>query len=135
MLGTANRNIKILGAGRLVMGGVFLALAMIAFLPVVIGDDPETQAFESGDKWWIVVGVLLVLGATFAVNGLALLRRYSAARLFLAISSLVLLIPSVVFVVGGVGVPLLLVVVPSIWLTLSRGGKATLERYMARANG
>ncbi len=135
MYGTRNRNIKILGAGWLVFGGIFLALALLAFLSVVIGDDPEGQAFEAGDKWWIVVLVFLVLGAFFSVNGLALRRRYPAARPLLAISSLALLIPSAVGVVTGVGIPLLLVVVASLWLTLSRGGKRAYESYMARANG
>ena len=93
MLGTKNRNIKILGAAWLVLGGIFLALALVAFLSVVLGDDPAAQAFEAGDKWWIVVLVLLVLGGIPMVNGLALLRRHPGARLFIAISSLVLLNP------------------------------------------
>ena len=41
MPGTKTR-IKILGAAWLVLGGFFLALALVAFLSVVIGDDPET---------------------------------------------------------------------------------------------
>ena len=135
MRGTMNRNIKILGAAWLGFGGIFLALAFIAFLSVVIGDDPETQAFEAGDKWWIVVLVFVGLGAVFSVNGLALRRRYPALRPVLAISSLVLLIPSVVGVVTGVGAVLLLVVASSLWLTLSRAGKKTYASYMARANG
>ena len=51
---TNSRNIKILGAGWLTLGGIFVALAIVAFLSLVIGDDPAGQAFESGDKWWIV---------------------------------------------------------------------------------
>ena len=135
MLGTKNRNIKILGAAWLVPGGIFVALAFIAFLSVVLGNDPAGQAFESGDKWWIVVLALLVLGAIPIVNGLALLRRNPVGRRLLAISSLVLLAPSAVGVVTGIGIPLLLVVVASLWLTLSTGGKKAYESYMARAEG
>ena len=76
----SNRNIKILGAGWLGLGGIFLALAFVALLSVVIGDDPETAAFEAGDAWWIVVLVLLGIGAILTVPGLALLRRNPAAR-------------------------------------------------------
>ena len=130
-----NRKFRFLGAGWVGWGGFFLAIAFLAFLSVVIGDDPETQAFEAGDKWWIVVLVFLVLGATFSVNGLALLRRNPVARSVLAISSLVFLIPSALLVVTGSGVLLLFVVVPSLWLTLSKGGKEAYESYMARENG
>ena len=135
MLGTSNRNIKILGAAWLGLGGIFLALAFVAFLSVVIGDDPELQAFESGDKWWVVVLVLLVLGAIPMVNGLTLLRRNSVARRLLAISSIVLLLPSAYGASTIFGIPALLVVVASLWLTLSRGGKRAFESYMARENG
>ena len=140
MLGNKNRNIKILGAAWLGMGGILLALAFIAFLSVVVGEDPAGQAFEAGDKWWIVVLVFLGIGAILMVPGLALLRRNPAARPLWIMSSLALLIPSVVWVVAaGNGVvnlvAALLVVVPSLWLTLSKGGKRALESYMARANG
>ena len=135
MLRNSNRNIKILGAAWLGFGGIFVALAFIAFVSVVIGDDPETAAFEAGDKWWIVVLVLLGLGAVFSVNGLGLRRRHPVARPVLVISSLVLLIPSTLSVVTGAGVILLLVVVSSLWLTLSRGGKKAYESYMAREDG
>ena len=47
---TSNGRIKLLGAAWLGLGGIFLALAFIAFLSVVIGDDPAGQAFEAGDK-------------------------------------------------------------------------------------
>ena len=99
---TNNRKFKILGAGWLVLGGLWFALAFMAFVSVVQGD--EGAAFESGDKWWIVVLVLLVLGAIQAVNGLTLLRRNPVARPLIAISSSVLLIPS-----AGLLVPLLVV--------------------------
>ena len=135
MLGTNVRKIKILGAGWLFLGGIFLALAFAALLSVVIGDDPATWAFESGEKWWVVVLVLAAVGAIPTVNGLTLLRRNPAGRPVLAISSLVLFIPSAVAVVAGMGVLFLLVVVPSLWLTLSRGGKRAFESYMARENG
>ena len=130
----SNRNIKILGAGWLGLGGIFLALAFVALLSVLIGDDPETAAFEAGDAWWIVVLVLLGIGAILTVPGLALLRRNPAARRLIAISSLVLLIPSAYGASTGFGIPFLLVVVASLWLTLSRGGKEAYEGYMARAN-
>ena len=137
---TKNRKFKVLGAGWLGLGGIFFALAFIAFVSVVLGDDPAGQAFEAGDKWWIVVLVFLGIGAILMVPGLALLRRNPAARPLWIMSSLVLLIPSAVWVVAaGNGVvnlvAALLVVVPSLWLTLSKGGKRALESYMARANG
>ena len=132
---TKNRKFKVLGAAWLGLGGLFLALAFIAFLSVVLGDDSAGQAFESGDNWWIVVLVLLVLGAIPIVNGLALLRRNPVGRRLLAISSLVLLAPSAVGVVTGIGIPFLVVVVASLWLTLSKGGKKAYESYMARAEG
>ncbi len=135
MRGTKNRNIKILGAAWLVPGVIFLALAFVAFLSVVLGDDPAGQAFESGDKWWIVVLVLLLLGAVPIINGLTLLRRNPVGRRFLAISSLVLLIPSAAGVVTGIGIPFLVVVAASVWLTLTRGGKEVYESYMAKEIG
>ena len=63
------------------------------------------------------------------VNGLVLLSRIPVARPVLAVSSLVLLLPSVALVVP------LLVVGPSLWLTLSNDGKEAFGSYMARANG
>ena len=129
MLGTTNRKIKILGAVWLGVGGIFLALAFVAFLSVVIGDDPAGQAFEAGDKWCIVVLVLLGIGAILMVPGLALLRRNPVARPLLAITSLVLLVPSVLAVFP------LLVVLPSLWVTLSTGGKEAFESYTPRENG
>ena len=69
------------------------------------------------------------------IPGLALWRRNPLARPPLIISSLVLLVPSAVSVVTGTGIPFLLVVVASLWLTLSRGGKEAFESYMARENG
>ena len=135
MAETHDRKFKLLGSGWLGLGVLWLALGFVAFLSVVLGDDPATAAFEAGDKWPIVVLVFLVLGSIFSANGLGLLRRNPVVRPFLAISSLVLFIPSAVFVVFGIGVLLLLIVGPSLWLTLSKGGKEALESYMARANG
>ena len=132
---TNNRKFKILGAAWLGLGGIFLALAFLAFLSVVIGDDPAGRAFEAGDKWWIVVLVLLGIGAILMIPGLALLRRNPVARPLITISSLVLLIPSAVLVVTGIGVLFLLVLLPSLWLTLSRSGKEAFKSYMARENG
>ena len=126
---TTKRNIRLLGVGWLGFGVLLFALAFIAFLSVVLGDDPATQAFESGDKWWIVVTALLVLGAVPIASGLLLLRRHPAARRLIAITSIVLLVPSI-----GALVPLL-VVAPSLWLTLTGDGKKILESYMARETG
>ncbi len=67
-----------------------------------------------------------MIGAIGMVNGVALLRRTPIARPLLAISSLVLLVPSAALLVP------LLVVAPSLWLTLSRGGKEAFEIYIAR---
>jgi hypothetical protein len=114
--------IKILAAAWLGLGGIFVVLAFIAVISVVQGG--ENAAFESGDKWWIVVLILLVVAAIPMVNGLALLRRNAVARPLIAISSLVLLVPSLASVFP------LLVVVPSLWLTLSKGGKEALRSYM-----
>ena len=135
MSDTTKRNINILGSAWLGLGGIFLALAFAAFLSVVIGDDPAGQAFEAGDKWWIVVLALLALAAIPTVNGLTLLRRSPVARPLVTISSLILLIPSAISVVTGFGVPLMLVVVASLWLTLTKGGKKAFESYMAREIG
>jgi hypothetical protein len=132
---TNDGRIKLLGAGWLGLGGIFLALAFVAFLSVVIGDDPAGQAFESGDKWWIVVLVLLALGAIPMVNGLALLRRNTKARPLIAVSSLVLLIPSIGGAATFFGIPLLLVVVASLWLTFSRRGREAFASYTAREKG
>ena len=132
MRGTSNRNIKILGAAWLVGGGLFFAIALFAIVQVII----DTSAAEDGLLGGVVfVLVLLVLGATFSVNGLALLRRSPATRPLIAISSLVLLIPSAGGAVTGIGIPAFLMVVASLWLTLSSGGKEALESYMTKANG
>ena len=132
MLGTSNRNIKILGAAWLVGGGLFFAIALFAIAQVIT----DTSAAEDGLLGGVVfVLLLLVLGATFSVNGLALLRRSPATRPLIAISSLVLLIPSAGGAVTGIGIPAFLVVVASLWLTLSSGGKEAFESYMTRANG
>ena len=69
------------------------------------------------------------MGTIGMANGLALLSRTRIARPVVATSSLVLLLPSAAFIVP------LLVVVPSLWLTLARDGKETLESYMAIENG
>ena len=125
---TNNRMFKILGAAWLSLGGLSLAVVFINLLPLV-QDKTPSGLLESGDGWWIVDLVFFVVGAIGMVNGLALLRRNPVARPLLAISSLVLLLPSAGFVVP------LLVVVPRLWLTLSRGGKEALESYMVRENG
>ena len=102
-------------------------LVLTSLFALVQGNTPSP--FEAGDEWWIVVLVFAVVGAICMVTGLALLRRHQAARRGLAISSWVLLLPSAAFYVPA------LVVAPSLWLTLSRGGKEALKSYMATENG
>ena len=128
MFKTNAGRIKLLGAAWLVEGGVSFVIALIAVAQIII----NPSAVEGG--FWVGVAfvlVLLVLGAIFSVNGLALLRRNQAARPLLAISSLVLLIPSAGGVVSGIGIPAFLVVVASLWLTLSKRGKEAFGSYMA----
>ena len=118
MPGTNNRNIKILGAAWLGLGGITFAIVLVALFQILF----TSQEVEGGNWGGLVfVLVLLVLGSIQIVNGLALLRRNPVARPLIAISSLVLLLPSVFSVFP------LLVVVPSLWLTLSRGGKKAFE--------
>ena len=134
---TKNRKFKILGAGWLGIGGLALAVVLLALVQFAIawfqfaqGNAPSPVEVEDG--FWngpIFVLVFLVVGSICLVNGLALLRRNPMARPVLATSSLVLLIPSAILV------PLLGVVAPSLWVTLSRGGKEAFESYMARENG
>ena len=124
---TNNRKFKMLGAAWLVLGGFTFAIVPIPSLfSLVRGNTPSP--FEAGDEWPIVVLVFAVAGAICMVNGLALLRRNRVARPLLIVSSL-LLLPS-----AGLIVPLL-VVLPSLWLTLSTGGKEALESYLAREIG
>ena len=136
---TNNRKFQILGAAWLGLGGLALAvvfLALFQFAQAII--DPS--AAEVGDGFWggfVFVLVFLVPGAIMVVNGLALLRRYQVARPLLAVSSLVLLVPSAGGLVSGdIGSVLtLLVLAATLWLTLSKGGKEALESYMAGAHG
>ena len=125
MAETNIRNIKILGAAWLALGGLALAFAFITLFPLTQGNPPS--ATEIADGYWVFVVLGLVVGAIGMVNGLALLRRYPRARPIVAISS-VLLLPS-----AGLVLPLL-IVAPSLWLTLSVGGKEAFESYLARAN-
>ena len=130
---TKNRKFKILGAGWLVLGGLAFAVSLLAIAQVIIGLSAAEDGFIQGS---VFVLVLLVVGAIFSVNGVALLRRNPVARPIMAISSLVLLIPSAVgLVVSGIGGLPLLVVAPSLWFTLSGRGKKAFESYMARATG
>ena len=123
---TNNRNIKILGAAWLVLGGLALAYVIANLFSLALGNSPSAE--EVSDGYWVFFVGAIVIGAIGMVNGLALLRRNRVARPIL-ISSSVLLLPSI-----GLLVPLL-VVAPSLWLTLSRDGKETFESYMARENG
>ena len=121
MLGTRDRNIKLLGATWLVLGGTVLFVAL-----------------DLGHFGLVFSLVLLVWGSVQVANGLTLLLRYPVARRLLAISSLVLLIPSIyygVFSFNLAGIPILLVVVASLWLTLSKDGKKAFESYIAREDG
>ena len=119
-----NRRIKILGAAWLGLGGLGFAYVFIN-----LAQDYPPSATEVSDGFWVFILLALVVAAIGMVNGLALLRRNRVARRFVVISSLVLLLPSAAFIVP------LLVVVPSLWLTLSRDGKEAFESYMARENG
>ena len=120
---TINRNIKILGAAWLALGGLAFAYVLTNLFSLAQGNAPS--ATEVADGYWVFFAGALVIGAIGMVNGLALLRRNPIARPLLAISS-VLLLPSV-----GLLIPLL-VVVPSLWLTLSRDGREAFESYMAQ---
>ena len=127
MPATNNRKFRILGAAWIVLGGLIFAFILVSLFPLVQGDTPSP--FEAGDEWWIVLLVFAAVGAILTANGLTLLRRNPIARPFLVISSLVLLLPSAALVVP------LLVLVPSLWFTLSRGGREELDSYMAGENG
>ena len=124
---TINRNIKILGAAWVGLGGLSIAYAVISLFPLAEGNAPSATAVAEG--YWVFVVLGLVIGVIGLVNGLALLRRNPVARPLLVVSSLLLLLPSV-----GLVVPLL-VVLPSLWLTLSRGGKEEFESFMGGENG
>ena len=123
---TNDRKFKLLGAGWLGLGGLFFAYVFINLFPLAQGNSPS--ATEVADGYWVFFLGALVIGAIGMVNGLALLSRNPFARPVLAVSSLILLPLS-----AGLLVPLL-VVAPSLWLTLSRGGKGAFEGYMARVN-
>ena len=123
---TKNLIFKVLGAGWLGLGGLAFAYGLISLYPLTQGHAPS--ATEVGDGYWVFVVLSVVMGAIGMVNGLTLLRRNPVARPLIAVSSVVLL-PSAAFFFP------LLVLAPSLWLTLSRGGKDAFESYMARANG
>ena len=126
MPGTSIRNIKILGAAWLGMGGLTFAIVFMALFQIFV----TSEEVEGGSLGGLIfVLVLLVLGSIQVVNGLALLRRNPVARPLIAISSILLLPPSVLAVFP------LLFVAPSLWLTLSSGGKRALASYMARESG
>ena len=101
-----DRRIKMLAAAWLVLGGLVFAFVLASLFPLLQGETPSP--FEAGDEWPIVVLAFAVAAAIGVVNGSALLRRSPVARPLLAISSLVLLLPS-----AGLMVPLL-VVAPSL---------------------
>lgn len=123
MAETNDRKFKILGAGWLGLGGLAFAFAFITLFPLAQGNFPS--ATQVSDGYWVFVALGLVFGAIGTVNGLALLRRIPAVRPLLAISSITLL-PSATLVFP------LLVVLPSLWLTLFTDGKKAFGSYMAR---
>ena len=123
----SNRKFKILGAAWLGLGGLSLAFAFVTLLPLAQGNAPS--ATEVSDGYWVFVALGLVTGAIGMVNGLALLGRHPVARRVIAISLWLLLLPAAGFVFP------ILIVAPSLWLTLSRDGKEAFESYMARENG
>ena len=140
MLGSQNRNIKILGGLWLVLGGLAFARAISAIIQFKI--EPSAAA-----DWVDYFLGMLVVGSLHMVSGWALLRRNPLARPLLAISSFVLLVFYAGLVaappeysgagrtsqIGGV-LPLLVLVVV-FWLTLSGRGKEALKSYVARNNG
>jgi hypothetical protein len=123
---TNDRRFKILGAAWLGLGSLSFAFVFSQLFPLAQGNAPS--ATEVADGYWVFVVLGLVIGAIGTANGLALLRRIPVARRLLTISSFVLL-PS-----AGLVVPLL-VIAPSLWLTLSRDGKEAFEGYVSRENG
>ena len=132
---TKNRNIKILGAVWLGLAGLSFAYSffgLLEFLFTALLNIAEGfSAFQGEEDGGFIVALLLLWltgGVIGIVTGLALLRRKPIARRYLLLSSL-LFLPSAQLVFP------LLVVAPSLWLTLSRGGKKALESYMARGNG
>ena len=118
---TNNRKFQILGAAWLGLGGLAFAFTFAQLVRFPLDNAPT--ATEVSDGYWFFVVFGLVVGVIGVVNGLTLLRRHPVARLAVAISSLVLLIPA-----GALVVPLL-VLAPSLWLTLSTGGKEAFESY------
>ena len=127
MAETNIRNIKILGAAWLGLGSLGFVYAFVALFPLTQGDTPSPTAISEG--YWVYLLGALVIGIIGMVSGLALLRRYRVTHRILAISSLVLLLPSAAFWVP------LLVLLPSLWLTLAPDGKEAYERYMTTENG
>ena len=125
MTETHDRKFKILGAAWLGLGVLMFAYAFINLFPLALGNAPS--ATEVSDGYWVFIALGLVIGAIGTVNGLALLRRNPMARPVLLVSSLLLLTTATLLVP-------LLVVVPSLWLTLSRDGKQAFEGYMATGN-
>ena len=122
---TYDRKIKILGAAWLVLGVLAFVFAIVTLFPLALGDTPTET--EVSDGYWVFAALGLVIGAIGMVNGSALLRRNPVARPIILGSS-ILLLPS-----AGLVLPLL-IVAPSLWLTLSGDGKEALESYMAREN-
>ena len=120
---TNDRKIKILGAAWLVLGGLAFIFAIVTLFPLALGDTPTKT--EVSDGYWVFAALGLVIGAIGTVNGSTLLRRNPMARP-LVLGSSILLLPS-----AGLILPLL-VVAPSLWLTLSKDGKEALEGYMVR---
>ena len=118
-----DRGIKFIGVGWLGLGALGLVYVLFGLLSPE-GITPGEAAVREGYWWYFLMA--LALGAIGMFNGFALLLRYPVARLTLAISSWVMLLPALVFVFP------LLVLLPSLWLTMLQGGKETFTRYLAR---
>lgn len=123
---TNNRNIRILGAAWLALGGLALVYVIINLFSLAQGNAPS--ATEVSDGYWVFFVGALVIGIAGMANGFSLLLRNPVARPLLAVSSL-LLLPTAFAIVP------LLVVAPSLWLALSGDGKKALESYIAREGG
>ena len=119
-----DRGIKFIGVGWLGLGALGLVYVLFGLLLLAQGITPGEAAVREG--YWGYFLMALALGAIGMFNGFALLLRYPVARLTLAISSWVMLLPALVFVFP------LLVLLPSLWLTMLQGGKETFTSYLAR---
>lgn len=139
MLGTQS-HIRFLAAAWLVLGVVSFVRALIVVAQRVI----EPSGAADWDDYSLFMALM---GVTHILVGRALLRHNRRTRLFLAISSFVLLYLYLSLVltppeyagagrIGPIGlVPPVLVLVISVWLTSPGRGKQTLRSYLAKTDG